>query len=282
VPEERRGVASGVKSLLEIVGGVALLRLISYFMGRFFTGEGGPWLWLVLGILAVILLGAMIATVLTVKENPRIDNHKPPLLPTLYRSFRIDVRANYDFILFLISRLLVIMALTTLQTFALYFLRDVVGATNPAAATADLLIAVGIGMVIAVYPAGRLSDRVGRRPVVVFSGLLGACGILVLFFSNSYGYIIAGGATLGISAGAFMSSNWALATDLVPKDEEARYLGLANLATAGGAALARLIGPVIDFFNRYSPNLGYQVMLGACFTYLVAGSLLIIKIKKPR
>ena len=174
------------------------------------------------------------------------------------------------------------MALTTLQTFALYFLRDVVGATNPAAATADLLIAVGIGMVIAVYPAGRLSDRVGRRPVVVFSGLLGACGILVLFFSSSYGYIIAGGATLGISAGAFMSSNWALATDLVSKDEEARYLGLANLATAGGAALARLIGPAIDFFNRYSPNLGYQVMLGACFVYLVTGSLLIIKIKKAR
>ena len=282
VPEERRGVASGVKSLLEIVGGIALLRLISYFMGHYFTGESGPWLWLVLGILAIILLGAMIATVLTVKERPGVGSHQLPLLPTLYRSFKIDVKANYDFILFLISRLLVIMALTTLQAFALYFLRDVSGATNPTAATADLLIAVGIGMVIAVYPAGRLSDRIGRRPVVVFSGLLGACGIMALFFSTSYGYIMFGGAILGVATGAFMSSNWALATDLVPSGEEARYLGLTNMATAGGAALARLIGPVIDFFNRYSPILGYQIMLGACFVYLVMGSILVIKIKKVR
>ena len=83
-----------------------------------------------------------------------------------------------------------------------------------------------------------------------------------------------------------MSSNWALATDLVGKGEEARYLGLTNLATAGGAALARLIGPVIDFFNGYGlsrsldPTLGYQVMLLACFVYFVTGSALLLKVKE--
>jgi MFS family permease len=282
VPEGRRGLASGVKGLLEIVGGIALVRLIGYFMGHYFIGEGGSWLWLALGTLALVLLGAMIATVLMVKEQPGSGGSQLPLLPTLYKSFKIDVKASPDFILFLISRLLIIMALATLQTFALYFLKDVIGVTNPAAVTADLLIAVGIGMVVAVYPAGRLSDRIGRRPVIVFSGLLGASGILVLFFSPSYEYIIFGGAILGIATGAFMSSNWALATDLVPKGEEARYLGLTNLATAGGAALARLIGPVIDFLNKYAPALGYQVMLGACFTYMLVGTLLIIKIKKAR
>jgi len=54
------------------------------------------------------------------------------------------------------------------------------------------------------------------------------------------------------------------------------------VATAGGAALARLIGPVIDFFNRYGPGLGYQVMLGACFVYFVIGSILLLKIKTVR
>jgi len=280
VPEGRRGLASGVKSLLEIVGGVALVRLIGYFMGRYFIGEGSSWLWLALGALAIVLLGAMLATVLTVKERPRSGSSQLPLLPTLYKSFKIDVKASPDFVLFLISRLLILMALATLQTFALYFLKDVIGVANPAAVTAELLIAVGIGMIVAVYPAGRLSDRIGRRPVIVFSGLLGASGILVLFFSPSYGYIIFGGAILGIATGTFMSSNWALATDLVPKGEEARYLGLTNLATAGGAALARLIGPVIDFLNTYTPTLGYQVMLLACFIYFIAGSVLVMKIKR--
>jgi len=282
VPEDRRGLASGVKSLLEIVGGITLVRLIGYFMGQYSTGDGSFWLWLVLGVLILVLFGATAATILTVREQPRSGGPKLSLLPALYKSFKINVKTNSDFILFLISRLLIFMALATLQTFTLYYLRDVVGIANPAAATADLLIAVGIGMILVVFPAGRLSDKIGRRPVVVSSGFLGALGILVLFFSPGYGYIIFGGAIIGIAAGAFMSSNWALATDLVAKGEEARYLGLTNMATAGGAALARLIGPVIDFLNNYGPGLGYQVMLGACFFYFVAGSLLLIKIKVRR
>jgi len=82
--------------------------------------------------------------------------------------------------------------------------------------------------------------------------------------------------------GVFNSTNWALATDLVAKGEEARYLGIANMATAGGAALARLIGPVIDFFNSQNAGLGYQVMLLACFAYFLVGAVLILKIKTLR
>ncbi len=279
VPEGRRGLASGVKTLLEIVGGVALLYPIAFFMDRYFTGQGASWLWLALGALAIVLLGVVITTLLTVKERPGTGSQLP-LLPTLYKSFRINVRANRDFVWFLISRLLVLMAFTTLQTFALYFLRDVVGVANPASATAQFSIVAVVGMLAVVYPAGRLSDRIGRRPVVVASGLLGALGIALIFlFQHSYILIIFFGGLVGISFGAFMSSNWALATDLVGKGEEARYLGLTNLATAGGAALARLIGPVIDFFNAYSPRLGYSVMLGACFIYFLIGSLLLMKIK---
>jgi Na+/melibiose symporter-like transporter len=283
-PGGKRGLASGVKSLLEIVGGIALVRLIAYFMGRYFTGEGGSWLWLALGVLAITLLGAMIATALTVKERLGGGGSQLPLLPSLYKSFKIDVKANPDFILFLVSRLLIIMALTTLQKFALYFLQDFVGVANPAAVTADLLIVVGICMLAVVYPAGRLSDRVGRRPIVVSSGLLGALSIALLFFSPSYGFILFCGGLLGISSGAFMSTNWALATDLVAKGEEARYLGLTNLATAGGAALASLIGLAIDPLNAHSPGLGYSVMLLACFIYFLVGSALLMKIKghQPR
>ena len=280
VPEGKRGLASGVKSLLEILGGVALLYLIAIFMDRYSTGEGVFWLWLALGALAFVLLGALIATALTVKERPGVSGSQLPLLSTLYKSFKIDVRANRDFVWFLVSRLFMLMAFTTLQTFALYFLRDVVGIANPAEATARFSIVAVAGMLAMVYPAGRLSDRVGRRPVVVASGLLAALGIALIFlFQHSYTLIVLFGGLVGISFGAFMSTNWALATDLVAKGEEARYLGLTNLATAGGAALARLIGPVIDFFNAHSTGLGYTVMLLACFIYFLLGSLLVMKIK---
>ncbi|MFC1870000.1 MFS transporter [Chloroflexota bacterium] len=283
VPEGKRGLASGVKTLLEFVGGIALLRVVGPFMDRYATGAGVSWLWLSLGVLAFILLGAMLATTLMVKERPGAASPGIPLLSTLYQSFKIDLKANRDFIWFLVSRLIILMAFAALQRFALYFLMDVVGVTNPAAVTADLLIVVGVCMLAVVYPAGRLSDRVGRKPIVVSSGLFSALGIMLLFFSTGYGYILLCGALLGLSSGAFMSTNWALAIDLVPKGEEARYLGLANTATAGGAALALFaIGPMIDFLNAYRPHLGYQAMFLVCFILFTAGSLLVMKIKGGR
>ncbi len=279
VPEGKRGRASGVKSLLEILGGVTLLYPIAFFMDQYSVGQGVSWLWLALGVLAAVMLGALTLTLLMVKERPGTGS-RSPLLPALYKSFKIDFRANRDFVWFLISRMLILMAFTTLQSFALYFLRDVVAVANPALASARFSIVAVLCMLAVVYPAGRLSDRVGRRPIAVSSALIGAVGIALIFlFRHDYLIIMFGGGLVGLSFGAFMSTNWALATDLVAKGEEARYLGLTNLATAGGAALARLIGPVIDFFNGYESGLGYLVMLLACFVYLLTGAALLMKIR---
>jgi len=283
VPGGKRGLASGVKTLLEIGGGVALLYPIALFMDHYSAGQGESWLWLSLGMLAIVLLGTMVATVVTVKERPGAGGTQLSLLPTLYKSFKIDVKASPGFVWFLVSRLFILMAFTTLQTFALYFLKDVVGVADPAAATARFSIVAVAGMLVVVYPAGRLSDKIGRQPIAISSGLLGALGIALIFlFQHNYTVIMLGGGLVGISFGAFMSTNWALAIDLVPKGEEARYLGLTNIATAGGAALARLIGPLIDFFNASSPNLGYSVMLLACFIYFIVGSALLLKVKGRR
>jgi Na+/melibiose symporter-like transporter len=248
-------------------------------MGRYSGGGGLHWQWLTLGALAIVMLGAMLVTVLTVKEQPGVGGGLP-LRSALAASFRIITGANHNFIWFLASRLLIIMAFTTLQTFALYFLRDVVGVDSPARATANFSIVAVAGMLLVVYPAGRLSDRIGRRPLVFYAGLLGALGVALIFlFQDNYTAILLCSGLVGISFGAFMSTNWALATDLVAKGEEAHYLGLTNLATAGGAALARLIGPVIDFFNAQSFGLGYQVMLLACVLYFIIGSALVVTVK---
>ena len=282
VPVGRRGLASGVKTLLELLGGLTLLRLIGPLMDRYLAGEGSSWLWLGLGAPAVVLVVAMIATVLMVKERPGTGGSRLSLLSTISRSFKIAVKANPDFLRFLASRLLLGMPGTILQTYALYYLMDVVGIAHPAEVTGDLLIAVGVGMLVTVYPAGRLSDRVGRKPVLIFSGLLGALGVVLLFFSRSYMHIMFCGGLLGISSGVLLSTSWALAVDLAVKGEEARYLGLANMSIAGAGALSRLIGPVIDFLGAFKPRLGYSVMLLVCFVCFVVGSALLITIKGYR
>jgi len=265
-PEERRGLASGVKTLLEVIGGIGLVYIIVFLSDRL-GGEGFSWIWLILAILAALLLAALLITVITVKERPGTVAPRQPLFPALINSYKIDVHKSPGFILFLVSRLLFIMALTTLQSFALYFFQDTVEVANPATATVELMAVLGIGMVGTVYIAGRLSDRLGRKPILVF------------FLGPGYVCKLIGGGLEGIAVGSFMSSNWALATDLVPKTEEARYLGLTNLATAGGAALARLIGIGIDFFNSRRPGLGYDFMLLVCLAYFIIGSILVTRIK---
>ena len=101
----------------------------------------------------------------------------------------------------------------------------------------------------------------------------------MIYFTPNYLYLMICGGFLGISAGAFMSTNWAIATDLVPKNEEARYLALTNIDKAGGGALARLIGPMIDYFNSVSPGMGYKAMLLACLVCFLIGALLLLKVK---
>lgn len=277
VPPHRHGVASGVKSLMETFSVVIVLRLLAHLIGS--RGlDTSQWLNTTLTGLGVVLFITMGATMFLVKEKRPEPRTHPPLLTTLAMAFRVDMRARRDFLWFLLSRLLILMALGTLQTFAFYYLSDYVGVSHPAAATTEFLIAVGGGMFAAVFPAAWLSDRVGRKPVLIVSGILGTLAVLFILLSRQYEPVLAASALLGASAGAYVSTSWALATDLVPPGEEAAYLGLTNVATAGAGAVARLIGPMIDFFNSRSPGLGYSVMLVACAVYFTAGTLIILKI----
>jgi len=295
VPEGKRGLASGVKGLLEILGVVALFYPISIFMDNYGAGEGSQWLWLVLAILGFLILAVMVATVLMVKERPSTGGLRLPIM-----TFRIDIKAHRNFLRFLISRLLVFikfikanrnflwflasrllffMAFAIIQRSALYFLKDVIGVDDPAEAVFRFSILAIIGMLVVVYPAGRLSDRIGRKPIAVASALLGALGIIVIMlFQNESSILIAAG-ILGIAVGAFSSTNWALATDLVAKGKEARYLGLANMSTAGASALVVFIGPLIDHYEAISAGLGYQAMLISCLIFFVLGGLLLMKVK---
>jgi len=280
VPQEEKGRASGVKNLLDILGGVTFVWLTGQLMNNYFPGEGNRWLWFSLGILGAAFLGTMIYTLTRVKEQPTTGKIGLSFRSMLARCFRIDTRANPDYLRFLLSRLFFIIPLTAFQVFGLYFFRDVAGVSSPAATMGDFVMVSGACMLGATYPAGRLSDRLGHRPVAMISGIISACGIGLLFFFHSYNLILLCSILMGIGFGGLMSSNWAIAVSLVPEMEAGKYIGLTNLATAGGSALARLNGPMIDFFNARSPGSGYSAMLLTSFVSLIASAALLRGIKK--
>lgn len=281
VPPEKRGRVSGVKSLLEAAGGIIILYPAGRFLNRYASEGGDFWLWLTLGLLSLILLAIMLYTVQTVRERPGVPGLPFEFKRTVLRSFKINTHADSGFIFFLASRFLILVAFIIVQRYALFFLMDFLKIENAVAVNSRLLIVIGLCMLATAYPAGRLADRVGRRPVVIASGLLGALGITTLFFTGSMLSLMIAGGILGIAFGGFMSANWALATELVTKSQEARYLGLVNLATAGGGAVVGLTGLLIDLLNADIPGLGYRVMLLVCFICFLAGSALVMK-ARPR
>jgi Na+/melibiose symporter-like transporter len=282
VPKNKHGIASGVKALMEILGGVTLVYISSIFMDRYVAGEASQWLWFAIGILGLVMLAAMVATIIMVKEpSTNGEPARHSVLWTLLHTLK-DIRSNRDFIWFLVSRLLVFMAFAAIQKFALYYLRDAIGVSNPAEATARFSIVAVAGMLLVVYPSGYLSDRLGRKPVAIASGLLAALGVAIITLTHEYNIILGAAGIIGVGMGGFNSSNWALATDLVARGEEARYLGIANMATACGSALSGVFGVGIDYFNRIEPVLGYRFMLLACLVCFFLGSVLMLRIKSRR
>ncbi len=278
VPDDKRGRAAGVKGLLSIIGGVLLIRLVALLIEGYPSNNTG----LKLSLLALgsIVIITLLITIFAVKEKPWNGKFTSPLAP-FRQSFKVDLKGKPQFILFLFASFLVFTGWNTLSAHALYYFNDVVGFANPVMITANLVIAMGAGMIIVVYFAGLLSDKIGRRPVVVGSGFIGAIGIVILFFSKSYWQILLSGSLLGMCAGAWLSSQWALAVDLVGKGEEAKYLGIANMSIAGAGVAARLIGPLIDTLNAARTHFGYEVMLLACFIYFVVGSVMLLWVKIP-
>lgn len=281
VPQNKRGRASGIKALMEAAGGAILVYISGIFINNYSKGEGAQWLWWILGILMFIIVAAVAITLLTVRETPVYETAERPIFSQGFHRKIKEVLANPVMRWFLISRLLIYMGFTTIQQFALYFLSDVIGVKNPAEATARFLIFAVAGILIMTWPAGYLSDKIGRKPLSIAAALVGAAAIGIIALFKTYNTVLWMAGLIGMAIGAFNSANWAMATDLAAKGEEARYLGIANVATAGGAALARAIGPAIDYFNNLKPLSGYEVMLMACIVYFIAGALLVLKIR-PR
>jgi len=84
---------------------------------------------------------------------------------------------------------------------------------------------------------GRLMDRIGRRPVVVFSRVIMAVAPVIYAFATSWTHIALADIILGVGMGAWMSSGPTYIIDLAPLDMRATYLA-ANTAVFGVAAFA--------------------------------------------
>ncbi|PYI55630.1 MFS transporter [Paenibacillus flagellatus] len=105
---------------------------------------------------------------------------------------------------------------------------------------AVLLPMIGAGSLILQLPLGIWSDRIGRKPVLLGCGLIGACAFLAVPFAGANVWIV--GALFVVAGGAigsFYSLGLAYAADLLPK----AILPTANVLASIHFSIASLIGP---------------------------------------
>lgn len=197
-------------------------------------------------------------------------------------------RLRPSFSWWVVNRLAFLVGANNLAGFAVYFLQGRLGYPEEKAAgpASQLMMVVGILILVSALPSGWLSDRVGHKRLAAVSGLLGAIGTLVLILTTNMTIIYVGGCIIGAATGLFFTSNWALGTELVPKEEAGRYLGISNLAGAGAGAVGAYIGgPIADFFTVHvpeMPGLGYVVLFSIYGFLFILSIAALAGVKNPK
>jgi len=280
VPTARHGAAAGARSFAEVLG----LLVAALAVGGLVHGDDlGPGF---VAVVTVLLLGTALTClgVAEPKERPREPSGHPAgpgpaRTGILLDAFRFDPRHHPAFSWMLLGRFCFVLALSTIQAFALYYVRDVVRPPDYLVVWRGMAGGIALAVLVVAYPSGALADRLGRRPIILAAGVLAAAGALALALAGTPQTTMPFALLIGLGAGLFLSSGWALATDLVPPEQAGRFMGLTNLATAGGAAVARLNGPMIDALEAVRPALGYQAMLLLAAALFAAGGLLVLKVR---
>ncbi len=128
-----------------------------------------------------------------------------------------------------------------LPVFALYA-EKLDGATP---ALAGLAIGIyGMTQALLQIPFGLVSDKIGRKPVIVFGLLIFAAGSALAASADTIAMVIVGRALQG--SGAIAAAIMALTADLVREEHRVKAMAMIGMSIGGSFALAMVLGPVLN------------------------------------
>jgi MFS family permease len=268
VPEQQVGLASAMVGLMQILGNVTgfVLVTVAVLLGQIEVA---------IFMVALVELVTMAAVVLRVGDGqpPKPRNGKS--WGTIAREvWGTDVLKERSYVWLLASRFFFLMGGAVLVNLILTYLKQTHNLGEDAANSTNLvmLVTIVIANVIAIVPSARISDRVGRKPVIYASCVIGFIGIVLAALAPAVPLAIVGGALFGASAGTFLAVDWALMTDIIPKASSGRYMGLSNVATTSSTVIAvATAGLLLD-----TVNINFGLGLGPRAAYLLGGAYYVI------
>ena len=271
VPVNQRGFVSGWLSAPQAVGTIAGLLLVVMLGLSQFVGYT---------LMAVLLVLLVLPFILRIPDAVLQKEQRTPFtLRALIAGFWISPRQFPDFGWTLLSRILVNFGNAFGTTLLLYFLQDGLHVDN---AEDSLLLLTLIYMVFVIAASlwlGRLSDRLGRRKLFVFTAsALQAVAALMLAFAPTFDVAMIAAGFLGLGYGCFLSVDQALATQVLPyAAARGKDLGIMNIATAVPQAIAPLLGAFI-----VAALVGFQGLFLLAAIAALVGGLAVIPIRSVR
>ncbi|HEY7142821.1 MAG TPA: MFS transporter [Streptosporangiaceae bacterium] len=236
-------------------------------------------------VLAVALLACALPFALGTPDHPLETRDRAPLsLRGLAGAFWLSPRKYPDFAWAWLTRFMTSLAISIGTLYLLYFLRDQIHYTRlfPGQTAADgLLILIVIytaGVIITAVVGGMISDRLGRRKLIVtISGSLICSAALLLVFAETWPAAIAAAVLYGTGFGAYLAVDQALITQVLPvAADRAKDLGIINIAIVGPAALGGLLAALLVSLG------GYPTLFAATAVVALGGATFVWKIKTVR
>ncbi len=114
---------------------------------------------------------------------------------------------------------------------------------------------------------GGLSDRFGRRPVLLASLTAFGCDYLVLAFAPSLGWLVAARIVAGITGASFPTA-YAYIADISPPEKRGPNFGLIGMAFGFGFVIGPALGAVFAQFGHRVP---FMVAAGLAFANVAYG-----------
>jgi MFS family permease len=278
VPAKQVGLASGLMGLMLTLGTIA---------GVGIAAVGGLIDNMVLGTLAlgVVEVATMAVLVATVDEGKAAPQRTRSWAQVALSAWGRDILKQRDVLWLLLVRLLFLGAFNATLIAVGYFRRSH-GMTDDEANGIVFIgtAIVGVCTALAAIPGGRLSDRFGRRPVIWVASAIAALGLLGVAVAPMPAVAVAAWVPFGIGMGLFLSADWALMADVIPKATAGRYMGILNAGTAmAGPVFIIIAGPLQDLVARLvSDPLGPRVAMGVAALFVVAAGIALLKVNPRR
>jgi MFS family permease len=280
VPTEQFGKASGFLAAMNQGGGVMGVVTATVFATLHQPN-------LTYGVIGVVIAASVVPVVWASKGEgmgPRPQRETRPLMEEVKAFLRPLAFGDFAWVIF--TRLMITAGIWVVANFLLGFFHDVVRVPNAAQFTSLWLVMVYVTATPLGLLGGLLADRFGRKVFVYGSGAFQALVglVFIVFYPTATPVLIGLALIYGLGFGLYYAVDWALACDTLPdRANAAKDMGLFHVAfTLPQVVVPAVAGPVLDHFNRQSPNSGYRVIFSSAIVFMLLGTVFVSRIKSVR